>query len=50
MKDLRLICYGEQAYGSGSKGPEHWRLENLVHGKEISTVQLQAETDDYLWW
>ena len=22
MKDLRLFCYGEQTYGSGSKGSE----------------------------
>ena len=27
MKDLRLFCYGEQTYGSGSKGSEQEYLK-----------------------
>ena len=34
MKDLRLFCYGEQAYGSGSKGSEQTQLFLITVSRE----------------
>ena len=34
MKDLRLFCYGEQTYGSGSKGSEQFYNIEIIKGQQ----------------
>ena len=42
MKDLRLFCYGEQTYGSGSKGSEQC-VKQMI-GQFFYTI-IGASTD-----
>ena len=46
MKDLRLFCYGEQTYGSGSKGSEHkvWIFPGLSVRENPDETRLTSSS------
>ena len=54
MKDLRLFCYGEQAYGSGWKGSEQWNEKGFSPADEgdnhddvnLMDMELEPQIED----